>query len=406
MGPWQVLEYDEALDKWAKSPSDFPLIVVLLEGQTAPGLPFLRRLHWIITPDPSSEKDVGRLFDAAAGGGTSRGDLWRYTSPYRGLAAMEEKDSDYFFGRKRETVDVLAALAGATDRLPVLIGNSGVGKSSLAQAGVLAALKRQAWPEEAGAPNAWPAVFQDSRQWCFLSLKPGTDPIKALVESFLDTWQFAATDPERVKHQHGWIELLRDGKATLPDLIDATERRRKELDQPKPPAFFLYVDQGEELYVRAEERQRRRFSELLAHALSDPRLRTMMSMRSDFLGSSAKRRAAVQGAPADRRAAAGRGGAARGRQPPGAIARGAVRDRGARRHHHAGAPRRNSVKDVGALPLLSYTLDDMWTQMVRAGRRDAAPSRAILRARRRARRPRQHVSGDASGRRRLRCGAC
>ena len=209
VGPWQVLEYDEALDKWAKSPSDFPLIVVLLEGQTAPGLPFLRRLHWIITPDPSSEKDVGRLFDAAAGGGTIRGDLWRYTSPYRGLAAMEEKDTDYFFGRKRETVDVLAALAGATDRLPVLIGNSGVGKSSLAQAGVLAALKRQAWPEEAGAPNAWPAVFQDSRQWCFLSLKPGTDPLKALVESFLDTWQFAATDPERVKHQHGWIELLR-----------------------------------------------------------------------------------------------------------------------------------------------------------------------------------------------------
>src|SRR6516162_6996905 len=51
VGPWQVLEYDEALDKWAKAPSSFPLVVVLLEGHTAPGLPFLRRLHWIITPD-------------------------------------------------------------------------------------------------------------------------------------------------------------------------------------------------------------------------------------------------------------------------------------------------------------------------------------------------------------------
>ena len=268
IGKWQVPEYDEALDKWVKSPTEFPLILVLLEGQTAPGLAFLRRLHWIVSPDPASEKDVARLFDAASGSGGSPDELWRYTSPYRGLAAMEEKDSDYFFGRKRETVDVLSALAGAPDRLPVLIGNSGVGKSSLAQAGVLAALKRQAWPEEARAPNAWPAAFQDSRQWCFLSLKPGTDPLKALVESFLDTWQFAATDPERVKHQHGWIELLRDGKATLSDLIDATERRRKELDQPKPPGFFLYVDQGEELYVRAEERQRRRFSELLAQALA------------------------------------------------------------------------------------------------------------------------------------------
>jgi hypothetical protein len=122
---------------------------------------------------------------------------------------------------------LLNALA-APDRLPVLIGNSGVGKSSLAQAGVLAALKRQAWPAEAGAPSAWPPVFQNSRQWCFLSLKPGTDPLKALVECFLDTWQFAATDPERVRQQHGWIDLLQDGKATLSDLIEATERRRKD----------------------------------------------------------------------------------------------------------------------------------------------------------------------------------
>ena len=301
-----------------------------------------------------------------SGGGTSPGELWRYTSPYRGLEAMEEKDSDYFFGRKRETVDVLSALAGAPDRLPVLIGNSGVGKSSLAQAGVLAALKRQAWPEEAGAPNAWPAVFQDSRQWCFLSLKPGTDPLKALVESFLDTWQFAATDPERVKHQHGWIELLRDGKATLPDLIDATERRRKELDQPKPPAFFLYVDQGEELYVRAEERQRRRFSELLAQALPDPRLRTMMSMRSDFLGHLQndeplfKVRQQIDVPPL--REAELREVVSRPAQLLAArFETDGLVDIITRRTAE------DSVKDVGALPLLSYTLDDMWTQMVRQG---------------------------------------
>jgi len=282
-GDWQVLEYDEALDKRVKFP-DFPVILVLLKGQTAPGLPFLRRLHWIITPDPSSEKDVARLFDAAAGTGTRLGELWRYTAPYRGLAAMEEKDSDYFFGRERKTVDVISALTAAADRLPVLLGNSGVGKSSLAQAGVLAALKRQAWPEGAGAPVPWPQAFQESRRWCFLTLKPGTEPLKALVESFLDTWQLGSTDPERVKQQNGWIELLRDGKAMLRDLLDATERRYKELDRTKPPAFLLYVDQGEELYVRAEEHQRRRFSEVIAQGAVDPRLYMLMSMRTDFLG--------------------------------------------------------------------------------------------------------------------------
>src|ERR1700747_3717095 len=49
IGNWQVLENDEALDKRVKS-ADFRVILVLLEGQSAPGLPFLRQLHWIVTP--------------------------------------------------------------------------------------------------------------------------------------------------------------------------------------------------------------------------------------------------------------------------------------------------------------------------------------------------------------------
>ncbi len=143
IGKWRVPEYDEALDRWVKSGRTFPLVVVLLEGQIAPGLPFLRQLHWIVTSDPASEKDIARIFDGASGRGARPSELWRYTSPYRGLEAMEEKDSDYFFGRIRETGAAIEALA-APGRLPVLIGNSGVGKSSVAQAGVLAALKRQA----------------------------------------------------------------------------------------------------------------------------------------------------------------------------------------------------------------------------------------------------------------------
>jgi len=365
LGDWQVYEYDEALDRRVKSP-DFPLVVVLLEGQTAPGLPFLRRLHWIIAADPASDEDVARLLAAAAGGGPNQGELWRYASPYRGLEAMEEKDSDYFFGRRRETIEVLSALSSAPDRLPVLIGNSGVGKSSLAQAGVLAALKRQAWPDGGNAAEAWPAPFHDSRQWCFLSLKPGSDPLKALVDSFLDTWQYSAADPERVRLQRGWQELFDDNKATLRDLIDATERRRQELDQSKPPGFFLYLDQGEELYVRTEERDRRRFSELIASALHDPRLHAMMSLRSDFLGQLQndeplfKARHQIDVPPL--RETELREIVSRPAQQLGARfeAEGLINIITRRTAE-------DSVKDVGALPLLSYTLDDMWTQMVRRG---------------------------------------
>ena len=345
---------------------DFPVILVLLEGQTAPGLPFLRRLHWIITPDPSSEKDVARLVDAAAGAGTRLGELWRYTSPYRGLAAMEEKDSDYFFGREQETVDVLSALAAAPDRLPVLLGNSGVGKSSLAKAGVLAALKRQAWPERAGTPGAWPEAFKESRRWCFLTLKPGTEPLKALVETFLDTWQFDAGDPARIKHRNEWVELLLDanGKTTLPDLLDETERSYKKLNSDKPPAFLLYLDQGEELYVRAEERQRRRFSEVIALGVADPRLHMLMSMRSDFLGELQKDEPLFKvhrqiDVPPLREAELREVVSRPAELLSARFETAGLADIITRRTAE------DSVKDVGALPLLSYTLDDMWTQMVK-----------------------------------------
>jgi hypothetical protein len=364
IGDWQVLEYDEALDRQVKSP-DFPVVLVLLEGQTAPGLPFLRRLHWIVTADPGSENDIARLIDAAAGAGTMLGELWRYKCPYRGLAAMTEKDSDYFFGREREIVDVVSALAAAPDRLPVLFGNSGVGKSSLAQAGVLAALKRQAWSESTDTDRApeWPRAFQESRRWCFLTLKPGTEPIRALVASFVDTWQFGATHPERKKLWDDWIELLRDNKATLPDLLDATERRYKELSQTKPPAFFLYIDQGEELYVRGEERERRRFSEVVAQGVADPRLYVLMSMRADFLGELQKDEPLFKAhrmidvpplREAELREVVSR---------PAELLSARFETAGLA-YSIARRTAEDSVKDAGALPLLSYTLDDMWTQMV------------------------------------------
>src|ERR1700740_1320723 len=144
IGPWQVIEYYEALDRRVKE-NDFSVVLVLLEGEPAPGLPFLRQLHWVITADPASEKSLAQMMDAAAGGGAPPGELWRHTAPYRGLYAMTESDADFFFDRARETAEVISALEAAPGKLPVLLGNSGVGKSSLAQAGVLAVLMRQGW---------------------------------------------------------------------------------------------------------------------------------------------------------------------------------------------------------------------------------------------------------------------
>jgi hypothetical protein len=352
LGPWQVIEYYEALDRRVKEHHKHP------EAQDFP----------IVTSDPASEKSLGRLMDAAAGAGTTPGELWRHTAPYRGLAAMTEADSDFFFGRTRETVEVIRTLEATPDKLPVLLGNSGVGKSSLAQAGIMAALVHQGWPERAADAGPWPQVFHNTRQWCFLTVRPGVEPIKALVETFLETWQFDAGGPARIKQRNEWVELLLDQnrKTSRPDLLDETERRYKELNQPKPPAFFLYIDQGEELYVRAEPRQRGRFSEILAHGLSDRRLRALMSLRADFSGAlqndeplfEAYHRIEV---PPLREV-----------QLREVVSRPAelLSARFETDHLATDIARRaaeESTKDAGALPLLSYLLDDTWSQMVRRG---------------------------------------
>ncbi len=90
-GNRQALEYYLALDRHANS--GFPLVLVLPEGRKAPSLPFLRECcHWIVTPDPASEKDVEHLIEALAGQGskpeeegTSPSSLLHFTSSFRGL---------------------------------------------------------------------------------------------------------------------------------------------------------------------------------------------------------------------------------------------------------------------------------------------------------------------------------
>jgi formylglycine-generating enzyme required for sulfatase activity len=358
LGPWQVIEYYEALDRRVNQ-HDFPVILVLLEGQPAPGLPFLRQLHWIVSADPASEQTIGLITDAAAGGDTPPGELWRHTAPYRGLAAMTEADSDFFFGRGREIVEVIRTLEATPEKLPVLLGNSGVGKSSLARAGVLAALARQNWPETAEAAGAWPRGFGESRTWCVLTLKPGTEPVRTLVEAFIRTWQFDPTDPRRDTRLNEWIESLIEERSALRSLLSATEERFQEQGRSKPPAFMLYIDQGEELYVRADPRQGRCFSKIVAEGLSDPRLRALMSMRADFFGELQKdepldgvsRKIEVKPLrEVQLREVVSKPAALLGARFETAHLAADIAQRTAE----------ESSKNAGTLPLLSYLLDDMW----------------------------------------------
>jgi hypothetical protein len=148
--------------------------------------------------------------------------------------------------------------------------------------------------------------------------------------------------------------------------VDQTDRRHAELQRPRPETFFVYVDQGEELYVRAGKDHRLRFSQLIAEGLRDSRVRALMSLRSDFFGELQKdsplydahqlisipplrephlREIVEQ--PSILLAAR-----FENEELPVILARRTAEE---------------SAEEAGALPLLSYLLDDMWKRMVEKG---------------------------------------
>ena len=157
-------------------------------------------------------------------------------------------------------------------------------------------------------------------------------------------------------------------------------RRSKELKRPEPDGFLLYVDQAEELYIRAEEEQRRRFSEFLAQACPIPLAHDDEYARR-FLGALQADKPLFNGAPS--KSTCRRFGEAELREvisrPAQLLSAPASRPT-ALIEVIAQRTAEDSVKDVGALPLLSYTLDDMWTQMQcsAARRRHSAAAGAPL----------------------------
>ena len=286
-GDWQKYEYYEALDRKVKDDAFVLLPVIIADRAKGPAanLPGLAQLHWIESTEPTAPDPLAKIVAALQAREVAKPpEPWRAINPYRGLVALEEQDADFFFGRESETGEIIDKIIAAPGRLIALVGNSGVGKSSLVQAGVIGSLKRQRWP---GRQQAWPETLKDSRAWAYLAMKPGQDPIGALMSEFSALWFPDPTDPKRVDRRQEWADRLREGKARLADVIKASDDHlRNGLSLTPPPRIFLYIDQGEELYARSPLAERKRFSEIIADGLArnPERLIVMTSQRADHYG--------------------------------------------------------------------------------------------------------------------------
>jgi len=359
IGPWQEVEYYAAFDRHVGD-HRFTLVPLLAADAQAPGLPLLRNLNWVEAALVADETVLYRILAALEGEAVATATpIWKLVNPYRGLEAMTEANADYFYGRSIETGEVLNALTSQPERCPILIGASGVGKSSVAQAGVLSALKSMRWPGT-GHKAPWPAGLTSSRTWVHLVMRPGDAPLTALTATVIRLWGLNVQDPENAALPRKWAEGLRRGDNKLADLIDATQEVLKKREGEAPERILLYVDQGEELYTRSTTAEARRFSEVLVEGLGDVRIMSVASLRADYFDKLQaddalfKSHQHINVAPLDR---------VRlddvVKAPARALSVRFEDDRTAERITTAAAT------EPGALPLLSYLLTDMWASMVK-----------------------------------------
>jgi serine/threonine protein kinase len=167
--------------------------------------------------------------------------------PFRGLGRFQVEDRDVYFGR---TSEIAAAVEVLKSRgLVALIGPSGSGKSSLARAGVLPALRR-------GALGPWPTAWDEALA------EPGLDPRAAIVAA-LGAVVPRAADPRPE------------------DLVDALAERARSTGR----GVVLLVDQLEELGTVAAAPSRAWTTELLGRLAERhlPGVRVVVTARRDRL---------------------------------------------------------------------------------------------------------------------------
>ena len=226
-------------------------------------------------------------------------------APFRGLEAFAERHAGLFFGRDTEIGAALERLRQVTT-LPV-VGPSGAGKSSFIRAGLIPRLREQG-------------------SWTVLSLRPGSDPFRALVAQLTagssgtlsrgtpTRDSLGQTDPDlavlsglptaslphsplmdrpRVNESES---LDTPPSAAGADVRLATSLRNnptalnlmlQQLAEQRRCRVLLFVDQLEELYTLVDdEALRRAFMRAICTAADDPLapVRVVFTLRDDFLG--------------------------------------------------------------------------------------------------------------------------
>lgn len=204
--------------------------------------------------------------------------------PYPGFAYLEEKDAAVFFGRDAQIVRGLDKLRRMSrtgvERLLVILGASGSGKSSFLRAGL------------------WPRLKRDDSNWLPLpTIRPeravisGKFGLVQAIQQLVSEQQFADGIRQRGLPRsradiQEFIEKKEDGLARLfAALREIGQVPGGSGESALQPTILLSLDQGEELLNEGGSDEAARFIAILTRTLqADPRALAVIAMRSDSFG--------------------------------------------------------------------------------------------------------------------------
>jgi WD40 repeat protein len=187
--------------------------------------------------------------------------------PYVGLRTFQPDDAGLFFGRTAKIQELVYRLRNSfgtpkEERFLCLAGASGSGKSSLALAGLIPAIRSGKLPE--------------SEKWLLVRCRPGTRPWESLQIALAQDPQIAARF------------------AALPTLITRPEDEQRRLhltarlcldNRPETHRLFILIDQFEEVFTLCnDERERDQLIEnvLYATTIAEGRTIVVLTLRADF----------------------------------------------------------------------------------------------------------------------------
>ncbi|MDQ3013568.1 MAG: ATP-binding protein, partial [Acidobacteriota bacterium] len=199
-----------------------------------------------------------------------------FANPFVGLRPFKTEESQLFFGRDEQIIDLLSQLHRT--RFLAVVGSSGCGKSSLIRAGLIPKLK-------AGF------LVEDRDLWLTATMKPGDAPLRNLAAALLEATGGGGSGQESDQGSDQEIDALT--KQLRQFGAEAVTMRLTPVLSDSSSNLLLLIDQFEEIFrfgVESNDAEKREEAEdfiALMLELADQKqlpIYVVLTMRSDFLG--------------------------------------------------------------------------------------------------------------------------